>query len=283
MTPFGDRLEEAFQLRGHLCVGIDPHSWLLSKWSLDDSAAGAREFGLRVVDAAFGRAAFVKPQVSFFERFGSAGFAALERILAEARSAGILSIADAKRGDIGSTLEAYAQAWLRPGAPLEADALTLSPYLGVASLHGALSYAAANGKGVFVLAATSNPEAATLQKARLAEADTSIAASVLADLHAVNAAGPSSRFGSAGAVLGATLNLRGFGIDIDAEQPGAALPVLAPGFGHQGAVLGDLRTIFGSLSSGVIVSESRSILEAGPEGIADAIARRADEVEAHRG
>ena len=283
MIAFGDRLGLAFDRFGHLCVGIDPHSWLLAKWGLDDSPTGAREFGLRVVDAAHGLAGIVKPQVSFFERHGSAGFAALERVLAEARSAGLVVIADAKRGDIGSTLDAYGEAWLRPRSPLEADAVTLSPYLGVGSLRGTLAYAAENGKGVFVLAATSNPEAARVQLARLPEADTTVAADVIDQLTAWNAGQEPARFGSAGAVIGATIDPRIFGIDIDADQPHNALPVLAPGFGHQGADVADQRRIFGSLSTGLIVSESRSILEAGPDGLADAISRRSEEVEKHRG
>ncbi|MET0976599.1 MAG: orotidine-5'-phosphate decarboxylase [Leifsonia sp.] len=282
-APFGDRLGATFDRFGHLCVGIDPHAWLLDRWGLDDSASGAREFGLRVVDAAHGRAGLLKPQVSFFERHGSAGFAALERVLAEARSAGILVIADAKRGDIGSTMEAYAEAWLRPGSPLEADAVTLSPYLGVGSLASSLDYAALNGKGVFVLAATSNPEAARLQTARVRATDGTVAADVIDSLTRWNAAQTPARFGAAGVVIGATLELEAFGIDIGAEQPSAALPVLAPGFGHQGATVSDLRRIYGLLTPGVIVSESRTILEAGPEGIADAIARRSEEVETHRG
>ncbi|KQO99839.1 orotidine-5'-phosphate decarboxylase [Leifsonia sp. Leaf264] len=283
VTPFGDRLGATFDRFGHLCVGIDPHAWLLDRWGLEDNAIGAREFGLRVIGAAHGRAGIVKPQVSFFERHGSAGFAALERVLAEARSAGVLTIADAKRGDIGSTMEAYAEAWLRPGSPLEADAVTASPYLGVGSLASSLDYAAARGKGVFVLAATSNPEAARVQDARVTTTGTTIAADVVGALTGWNAQQGGSRFGSAGVVIGATVALADFGIDIGAEQPTATLPVLAPGFGHQGADPRDTRRIFGNLTPGVIVSESRTILEAGPEGIADAIARRSEEVESHRG
>jgi orotidine-5'-phosphate decarboxylase len=283
VIPFGDRLAGAFDAFGHLCVGIDPHAWLLERWGLDDSPAGAREFGLRVVDAVHGRAGIVKPQVSFFERHGSAGFAALERVLAEARSAGILVIADAKRGDIGSTLEAYAEARLRPGSPLEADAVTLSPYLGVASLGSSLAYAASHGKGALVLAATSNPEATRLQNARVRDSDATVAADVLNALTDWNSQQPPARFGSAGVVIGATVDLRAMGIDIDAEQPASAVPVLAPGFGHQGARPSETTSIFGSLAPGVIVSESRSILEAGPDGIADAVARRVDEVESRRG
>ena len=283
---FGDKLGAVFDRSGHLCVGIDPHAWMLDRWGLDDSADGAREFGLRVVEAAWNRAGIVKPQVSFFERFGSAGYQALERVIAEARAAGILVIADAKRGDIGSTQQAYGEAWLRPGSPLESDAVTLSPYLGLGSLQSSLELAEAAGKGVFVLAATSNPEAAGLQTARVVETERTVAASMLAGVAAWNNAQKDSserRFGSIGVVLGATLELSDFGIGIDEEQHGPAVPVLAPGFGHQGAEVSETRRVYGALTPGVIVSESRGLLGAGPDGIADAIARRAEEVEAKRG
>ena len=156
-TRFGERVRAAVSSHGPLCVGIDPHAALLAAWGLGDDAAGVREFGLRTVEAAAGRAGIVKPQVSFFERFGSAGFAALEDVLSAARAAGLVVIADAKRGDIGSTMDAYAAAWLTPGSSLEADALTVNPFLGVGALGGAFDLADRHGKGLFVLAATSNP------------------------------------------------------------------------------------------------------------------------------
>ncbi|WP_317451953.1 orotidine-5'-phosphate decarboxylase [Microbacterium sp. NIBRBAC000506063] len=119
MTHFGARVAAGIAEYGNLCVGIDPHGALLDAWGLDRSADGVREFGLRVVESAAGRAGVVKPQVAFFEAFGSAGFAALEEVLAAARAAGLLVIADAKRGDIGSTMDGYAAAWLTAGSPLE--------------------------------------------------------------------------------------------------------------------------------------------------------------------
>jgi orotidine-5'-phosphate decarboxylase len=162
---FGERLIGVFEASGHLCVGIDPHPYLLADWGLVDSGEGLREFGLRVVDAAVGRAGIVKPQVAFFERHGSAGYAALEETIRAARAAGLLVIADAKRGDLGSSVEAYGQAWLTPGAPLEADAMTISAYQGVGSIAAPIELARQGGKGLFVLAATSNPEAFATQSA----------------------------------------------------------------------------------------------------------------------
>ena len=133
---------------GPLCAGIDPSPALLEQWGLPDSADGLRTFGLRCVEAFAGAVPVVKPQVAFFERHGSAGLAALESVLAAARQAGLLVIADAKRGDIGTTMDAYASAWLDPDSPLCADAVTVHPYLGIGALRPAFDLAAAAGRGV---------------------------------------------------------------------------------------------------------------------------------------
>lgn len=277
MTSFGARLREAMTARGQLCVGIDPHEHLLAEWGLDASAAGAREFGLRVVDAAAGRVGIVKPQVAFYERFGSAGFAALEDVMAAARAAGLLVIADAKRGDIGTTMDGYAAAWLTPGAPLEADALTLSPYLGPDSLRATLTAAVRHGKGAFVLAATSNPEAFALQSARTIDVaatdDQSVAERVARDVGWINgSAAFDGGLGPIGLVVGATVDRAALGLPDEALQ---GAPLLAPGFGAQGALPEDLVALFGPLARNVVASESRSILSAGPDGIAARIEERA--------
>ncbi|GAA4172547.1 orotidine-5'-phosphate decarboxylase [Gryllotalpicola koreensis] len=289
---FGGVLHSALEAFGPLCVGIDPHDFLLEEWGLPSSAAGVREFGLRAVDAAAGRAGVVKPQVAFFERFGSAGYAALEDVLAAARAAGLIVIADAKRGDIDTSLAGYAEAWLTPGSPLEADAMTINPFQGVGSLAGALEYAVANGKGMFVLAATSNPEAAALQGATLpgsgsdqaslapSLATATVSRAIIDDVSAFNAGrieeGP---VGSIGVVLGATVDFAARGIDVTAAHA-PALPVLAPGFGHQGAQAADVRRLFGALAPYTLASESRSLLQAGPRGLAAAIDARAAELRA---
>ncbi|MCT9000849.1 orotidine-5'-phosphate decarboxylase [Microbacterium memoriense] len=266
MTTFGSRLRAALAARGPLCVGIDPHEALLRAWGLPVDASGVREFGLRVVDAAAGRVAVVKPQVSFFERFGAAGFAALEEVLAAARAAQLLVIADAKRGDIGTTMDAYAAAWLTAGSPLEADALTVNPYLGVGALAGTFELALAQGKGVFVLAATSNPEGTTVQSARTDHG--TVARSIAAAVASYDAAGFEGGWSSLGLVVGATVDLAARGLDVPFDR---TLPLLAPGFGAQGAEPADLPRIFGPLSPAVIASESRSILSAGPEALAERI------------
>lgn len=283
LIPFGDRLEAVFATSGRLCVGIDPHASLLDAWGQPDSAEGVREFGLRVVEAAAARAGIVKPQVAFFERHGAAGYAALERVLREARDAGLLVIADVKRGDIGTSVAAYGEAWLTPGSTLEADAMTISAYQGLGSIEQVMVAAEAAGKGLFVLAATSNPEAAAIQRAVLQQssrAGSTVAQAITDGVIGWNqgrADAATHAFGSMGVVFGATVDLRLAGIDTDSEPSRPGLPVLAPGFGHQGAEPGDLRVRFGSYAAGVIPSESRSILAAGPDGIADAIARRIDE------
>ncbi|MRG58545.1 orotidine-5'-phosphate decarboxylase [Agromyces sp. CFH 90414] len=283
VVPFGERLAAVFAAYGRLCVGIDPHAGLLDRWGLPDSAEGVREFGLRVVEAAADRAGIVKPQVAFFERHGAAGYLALERVLQEARDADLLVIGDVKRGDIGSTMAAYAEPWLTPGSTLEVDAITASPYLGLGSLEDTMRLAETNGKGVFVLAATSNPEATAIQRSVLQQssrAGSSIAGAIVSGVAAWNAGRlevSNSPMGTAGVVVGATVDLAASGIDRDVDPPRPGLAVLAPGFGAQGAEVKDLRTIFGGYSGGVIVSESRSILGAGPDGIAETIVRHVDE------
>jgi orotidine-5'-phosphate decarboxylase len=266
---FGERLSAVFAGAGRLCVGIDPHAYLLGEWNLSDDAKGVREFGLRVVEATAGRAGIIKPQVAFFERHGSAGYAALEHVLAAARDAGLIVIADVKRGDVGTSVEAYGEAWLTPGSPLEADAMTISAFQGVGSVTAPHELALAHGKGLFVLAATSNPEAAELQTATLARgtsAGRSVAASIVSDVHDWNTL--EDHLGSTGVVIGATVALADYGIT---PQSLANTPILAPGFGHQGALVSDATRLFGAASAGVVVSASRSILAAGPSGVAAAI------------
>jgi orotidine-5'-phosphate decarboxylase len=278
MTPgFGARLRDAFNERGQLCVGVDPHAGLLASWGLPDSAAGVRDFGLRVVEAATGRAGIVKPQVAFFERHGSAGYAALEDVLAAARAAGLLVIADVKRGDLGTSVDAYGEAWLTPGAPLEADAMTVVAYQGLGSLDGVMELAARVGKGLFVLAATSNPEARDTQTATRADGR-SVAAGVVAEVAERNARA-SLPLGSFGVVVGATIALADFGLS---DVSFAGMPILAPGFGHQGATIAQLPELFGAAAQNVLVSASRSILSAGPQGLEAAIDAHVGEVAACR-
>ncbi|MBM6621380.1 orotidine-5'-phosphate decarboxylase [Micrococcaceae bacterium RIT802] len=266
--PFGTRLARAMAEHGPLCVGIDPHPGLLADWSLPDDASGVERFALTVVEAMAGRVAMVKPQVALFERHGSAGIAALERTLAACAEASLLSLADAKRGDIGSTMAAYADAWLADGSPLAADAVTLSPYLGFGSLRPALDAAARTGRGVFVLGLTSNPEGAGVQHVGGAA---SVARSIVEAAGAEN--GDATPFGSTGLVIGATVGpaLRDLGIDLAASHA----PILAPGLGAQGATAADLRAAFGPVWDQLVPTSSRDILRHGPteRSLRDAAAR----------
>ena len=264
MLSFGERLDAVFTTSGRLCLGIDPHAFLLEEWSLPDSAAGAREFGLRCVDVAAGVVGIVKPQVAFFERFGSAGFVALEAVLAAARGAGLLVIADAKRGDVGSTVAAYGAAWLTPGSALEADAMTLAAYQGVGSLTDVIDLANAGGKGLFVLAATSNPESVDTQTAVLGRGEyrgRTVAAGIVEEVQSLNS--PAPGLGSIGVVIGATVRSADYGIDASSLSK---TPVLAPGFGEQGALIAELPALFGVVSGNVIANLGRSVLRAGPDG-----------------
>ena len=266
---FRRRVRQVIADSGRLCVGIDPHESLLREWGLPLTASGAREFGLRVVDAAAGRVGFVKPQVAFFERYGAAGYGALEDVLATARGAGLVVIADAKRGDIGTTVQAYGQAWLTAGSPLEADALTVVAYQGLGSLDQVIALAERGGKGLFVLTATSNPEAALTQSALRADERT-VAAGIVADIRARES-------GSLGVVVGATLEVSDFGMDLTQL---AGIPILSPGFGAQGAHLRDTDRLFGAASANTIASVSRSVLAGGPDGLAAAIESATKEVAA---
>lgn len=253
---FGARLRRAMDERGPLCVGIDPHASLLAEWGLNDDVAGLERFSRAVVEAVAGEVAVLKPQAAFFERFGSRGVAVLEKSVEEARAAGALVVMDAKRGDIGSTMAAYAEAFLCEGSPLFSDALTVSPYLGYGSLAPAVALARENGCGLFVLALTSNPEGAEVQHA-VREDGRSVAATILGHLAAENAG--EAPLGSFGAVVGATLgDLSAYDLDM-----GGAL--LAPGVGAQGATPADLPKVFGAAVSRVVPNVSRGVLRHGPD------------------
>ena len=271
-TNFGVKLSDSFAKYGQLCVGIDPHAALLSDWGLTDDVKGLETFANAVLDSAVGRVGIIKPQVSFFERHGSRGFAVLEKLAERAAQTDLLVIMDAKRGDIGTTMDAYFDAWLGQHATFASDALTVSPYLGFGSLKDTLGGALERGKGVFVLAATSNPEGASVQRATLG--DKTIARSIwdsLSEINSVTASG-NAKLGSFGAVLGATLNLQSFGLgDVLEGQAHSATPILAPGFGAQGAELAASKQLFGAAAAQVIHSVSRSVLQAGAAGLAKSI------------
>jgi len=256
-TPFGARLATAVAARGPLCVGIDPHRELLGEWGLTDDVEGLRRFTDLVVDALAGHVAVLKPQLAFYERHGSRGMAVCEDAVVRARAAGALVLLDAKRGDIGSTMAGYAD-YLRPDHPLAGDALTVSPYLGPDSLEPARATADRFGGGLFVLARTSNPDAATFQSA--VAGGRTVAQTVVDTVGAWNGPGEPGwgpATGSHGVVVGATLGE----LDVDLSALGG--PVLAPGLGAQGGSVADLRRLFGGHA--VLPSVSRDVLRAGPD------------------
>lgn len=272
--PFGERLTAAVAARGPLCVGIDPHPSLLDAWGLPDDVEGLRSFAGTVVEALADRVAVIKPQAAFFERFGSRGVAVLEEVVAGCAEAGALTIVDAKRGDIGSTMSAYAAAYAGDASPLAGDAVTVSPYLGFGALDPVLDLAAATGRGVFVLAFTSNPEGASVQRAappgtvfgRAGRGGDGVVPSV--GQAVVDAAGARNAgavpMGGVGVVVGATLSP-----DWPAPDLGALNgPVLAPGLGAQGATPDDLRRVFGPAVGLVLPNSSRDVLRAGPDAAA---------------
>jgi orotidine-5'-phosphate decarboxylase len=262
MTGFGARLQASMRRHGPLCVGLDPHRALVEQWGLPYDVAGLERFALTCVEAFAGRVAAVKPQSAFFEVFGSRGIAVLERVLRELRDAETLTILDAKRGDIGSTMTAYAEAYLGPHAVAPADALTVSPYLGYESLRPAIDLAAQTGRGLFVLALTSNPEGGSVQHA--VRDGRTVAASIVEGARSDNAAAHArDELGHVGLVIGATVGdaVERLGLDLVA----AATPVLAPGFGAQGGTVDSLAATFGPALGQVLASSSREILAEGPD------------------
>ncbi len=253
--PYGVRLAAAVAERGPLCVGIDPHPGLLRSWGLDADVAGLERCARGMVEALGPEVAVLKPQSAFFEAYGSAGVAVLERTLADCAATGALSLLDVKRGDIGSTMDAYAAAYLTDGSPLAADAVTLSPYLGFGSLDGAIAVAQAHGRGVYVLALTSNPEGPQVQHATSGDGRT--VGQVVVDEAARRNAG--GRPGDVGVVVGATIGVTGTRFD---HLNGS---VLAPGLGAQGGTAEDLAAVFGAALPLVLPTTSRDVMRAGPD------------------
>lgn len=251
---FGEQLLDVAAARSRLCVGIDPHPALLEQWSLPVNVHGLAEFSRVCVEAFGDTVALVKPQVAFYEAFGSAGFEILEQTIAALRAQGALVVADAKRGDIGSTMAAYATAWLDDDSPLVSDAVTVSPYLGYGALAPALTLAERTGRGVFVLAATSNPEGRQVQDC--VDASGASLSQQIVDCAAADNARHSG-VGNVGVVVGATLS-------DTPELKHLCGPVLMPGVGAQGATAEDVSELAQGIEHLVFPNMSRGILLAGP-------------------
>ena len=261
-SSFAARLAAATSARGQLCVGVDPHPGLLEVWGLPDDVDGLERFSRDLVEALADSVACFKPQAAFFEAFGPAGLAVLQRVLADIKAAGAISLLDCKRGDIDSTMAAYARAYLQGGAPLQADAITVSPFLGFASLEPAIDLAASNGAGLFVLTRTSNPEGASPQLARQTDGAT-VAQSIVDQAKASNLAAGTPLIGL---VVGATLK------QLDIDLGGFDGWVLAPGIGAQGGAMAGLEDLFGGYQR-VLPTVSRWVADAGPspDGLRQAV------------
>ena len=271
MPSFGLRLLQGFEAKGQLCVGIDPSFEQLHSWGLLESAEGARSFAMAILDAATDQVAVVKPQVAFFEQFGPEGFKVLADVMQEATHRKLLVLADAKRGDIGSTMSGYANAWLTKEATFICDALTLSPYLGPDSLNQTVQAALENNRGLFILAATSNQEASRLQNAA---ADGRSVAKMVYDYASGHSEG---ELGSIGVVIGATVDAQKLGFDL--RKP-SGVPILVPGFGSQGADLSKARSLMQAFAPASIFSVSRSVSGSTQEGLSKRIALAKSALEA---
>jgi orotidine-5'-phosphate decarboxylase len=269
---FAARFAAVRAASGPLVFGLDPSADLLEAWGLGDTADGLDRFADIVVEAAAGTAGLVKPQSAFYERHGWRGIRTLQRLIAGARDAGILVVLDVKRGDVGSTNDAYAEAYLGKGAPLAADAITVHPYLGLAAMGSFVSRAAGSGSCLLVVTRSSNPEGRAVQAA-LAPGGQSVEQDLLTRIGELNAQLAPGGIGPVGAVIGPT-QLRP-----ELDLAAASALFLAPGVGAQGATSDDVAAVFAACPDRVMPSASRSLLAAGPgvSRLQDAVAELAAE------
>ncbi|MEZ6152514.1 MAG: orotidine-5'-phosphate decarboxylase [Pirellulaceae bacterium] len=262
---FGDQLAEQVHLKkSAVCVGLDPRWPSLPaaiRGTIDVKnpvavAAATQCYCQEVIDAVAAKAAIIKPQSAFFEQLGPLGMQVLAAIIVHARKRGLLVLLDGKRGDIGSTAEGYANAYLGVDSPWQCDALTVNPYLGDDTLEPFVRAAQSQNAGVFVLVKTSNPGSGFLQDAAVAGGQTIYQrVAELVEKQSMATLG-SSNYGSVGAVVGATYpeqlqELRGM-------MPHAW--ILIPGYGAQGGTAADVAHGFDSRGLGAIVNSSRGII-----------------------
>lgn len=253
---------------GPLALGIDPSAQLLESWAVGDSPDGLDRFADIALAAAVGTIGVIKPQSAFFERHGWRGIRTLQRLAGDARSAGLLVILDIKRGDVGTTNDAYAQAYLGKDAQLAADAITVHPYLGLAAMGSFVSHAHEAGSCLLVVTRSSNPEGRSVQSARGGDGK-SVEQSLLAEIGRLNAALEPDGIGPVGAVIGPTH------MQPELDLAAARCLFLAPGVGAQGATPADVASVFAACPGRVIPSASRALLKAGPAGLKDAVRRLA--------
>jgi orotidine-5'-phosphate decarboxylase len=245
-------------MHGPLVFGLDPSGQLLEEWGLGDSPDGLERFVDIVVAAAAGSVAVVKPQSAFYERHGWEGIRSLARLVDGCRSSGVLVLLDAKRGDVGSTNDAYAQAYLGPEAALPVDALTVTAYLGFAALRSIFERATGAGAGIFVVTRSSNLEGRGLQQAHLPDGR-SVEQHLLSEIEIENMRLSCEDVGPIGAVVGP-----GHGGMEDVDLAEARALFLAPGIGAQGAGVDDVVECVAACPERVLPSASRSLLAQGP-------------------
>ena len=256
--PFAARFAAARSGLGPLVWGLDPSKAVLDRWGIGDSPDGLDRFVDIAVEAADGTVGLIKPQAAFYERHGWRGIQSLSRLVAEARSAKLLVILDAKRGDVGSTNEAYAEAYLGPGAPIEVDALTVHPYLGLGAMGSFFTRAHQAGSCVLVVTRSSNPEGRAVQ-ASYDDSGRSVETALLQEIAALNTALAPGEIGPVGAVVAPTHMAPTLDLN------GAHALFLAPGVGTQGATPADVANVFSSCPDRVMPSASRSLLHSGPD------------------
>jgi orotidine-5'-phosphate decarboxylase len=275
MTHYAERLAVAIAKKGNpVTVGLDPRddrlpADILARARQRQSnlagqiASAFEEFCCRIIDVVAPLVPAVKPQAAFFEEWGAAGCQALARVIAKAREAGLVVICDAKRGDIGTTAEAYARGYLAgadPGAATwGADALTVNPYLGRDTLEPFVRLANERGAGIYVLVRTSNPGAGTFQDVRQSDGTTVYqrVAAVVEELADATRGGQS--YGAVGAVVGATYPQE----LSELRQAMPHAPFLIPGYGAQGSGAKEVAAAFAADGSGALVNSSRGIIFAG--------------------
>jgi orotidine-5'-phosphate decarboxylase len=257
--PFAERAMAAMAVHGPLVFGLDPSGDLLVEWGVGDTADGLERFVDIAVEATVGTVGMVKPQAAFYERHGWRGIRSLARLVDDCRSAGVLVLLDAKRGDVGSTNEAYAEAYLGADAAIAIDAMTITPYLGLAAMQPILDRAVANGAGIFVVTRSSNPEGRAIQGARHPGA-TTVEHQLVIDIAAENDRVAPGGIGPIGAVFGPT---HGPPTEFDLTTMNGLF--LAPGVGAQGATPADVAACFAACPDRVLPAASRSLLAVGPD------------------
>jgi orotidine-5'-phosphate decarboxylase len=261
---FASRFAVARARFGPLTWGLDPSGELLDRWGLGDTPDGLDRFADLMLAAVPGVVGLVKPQSAFYERHGWRGIKTLTRLISELRAAGLLVVLDAKRGDVGTTNAAYAQAYLGPGAPLEADALTVHPYLGLRAMDALVSRAHESGSCLLVVTRSTNTGGRAIQAAATEpdldrQGRLSVEQSLLRDIGRLNAQLAPGEIGPIGAVIAPGH------LAPDLDLAGANALFLAPGVGAQGATWADVARTFAACPDRVMPSASRSLLAAGPD------------------